>query len=226
MTALHLTVLDEIGAEICAGTRAAGSVLTLDEIERVHGVSRSVARETIRVLEALGLVASRRRVGSVVQPESAWNLYDPRIIRWRMSSPAKEAHVRSLTELRLAVEPEAARLAAQRAASQAGAALVGLAARMWAAHENGDAAAFHDADLAFHTEILTSSGNPLFAHLDGLVGEALTGRHVHALAPERPTAASARLHAEVATAIQQRRPDAAAALMRDLLLRSADETEA
>ena len=65
LAGVHSRVLDELGSAICAGGHAPGSPLTLEMIEEQYGVSRSVARETIRVLEALRLVVSRRRVGVV-----------------------------------------------------------------------------------------------------------------------------------------------------------------
>ncbi|MGH3950638.1 MAG: hypothetical protein ACRDSE_16225, partial [Pseudonocardiaceae bacterium] len=49
-----------------------------------HGVSRTVARETMRVLESMGLVVSRRRVGITVRPLGEWNVFDPRVIWWRL----------------------------------------------------------------------------------------------------------------------------------------------
>ena len=53
-------------------------MLTLDGIDHEYAVSRSVAREAIRVLESMGMVASRRRVGVTVLPGSRWNVFDPR----------------------------------------------------------------------------------------------------------------------------------------------------
>ena len=63
-------------SRIAAGTLAVGQVLTLD-ICQEYAV-RSVAREAIRVLESMGLVASRRRVGITIQPRHKWNVFDPR----------------------------------------------------------------------------------------------------------------------------------------------------
>src|SRR3954454_9231450 len=84
---LHGQVLDQLGLEICSGRMPAGTVITLEEIERRYDVSRSVGREIIRVLESMRLVISRRRVGVVVLPVKEWNLFDPRVIHWRMQSP-------------------------------------------------------------------------------------------------------------------------------------------
>ncbi|HEY5853912.1 MAG TPA: GntR family transcriptional regulator, partial [Aldersonia sp.] len=49
---LHETVLTRLGTEIVSGALPVGAVLTLDDIGAEYGVSRSVAREAIRVLES------------------------------------------------------------------------------------------------------------------------------------------------------------------------------
>lgn len=221
---LHGQVLDKLGADICAGRMPAGTVITLEEIERKYDVSRSVGRETIRVLEAMRLVISRRRVGTVVLPSEEWNLFDPRVIRWRMQSPDRAEQIDALTELRIAVEPEAARLAAARATAQDAAELVGIAGRMWAASEEGNREAFLALDVEFHSLVLKCSGNPMFQQLESLVSEILTGWLAHGLGPQHPHPATLNLHSAVATAIQQRQPDAAFEVMRSLLVRSALES--
>ncbi len=221
---LHGQVLDALGAEICSGRLAPGSVLTLEEIERRYGVSRSVGRETIRVLESMRLVISRRRVGVVVLEPAEWNLFDPRVIRWRMQSPDRREQIDSLAELRIAIEPEAARLAATRASAGQAAELVSLAGRMWAAGEENDRERFLELDVQFHALVLSCSRNPMFVQLESLVSEILTGWLAHGLGPDHPHPGALRLHADVATAVQRRNPDEAFAIMRELLLRSAAES--
>lgn len=221
---LHSQVLDALGVEICSGRLPAGSVLTLEEIEKAHGVSRSVGRETIRVLESMRLVISRRRVGVVVLPPDEWNLFDPRVIRWRMESPDRDEQIDSLAELRIAIEPESARLAATRATPAQAAELVGIAGRMWAASEEGDRERFLELDVEFHALLLACSSNALFQQLESLVGEILTGWLAHGLGPAHPHPEALRLHSDVAVAVQRREPDEAFALMRRLLLQSAEES--
>ncbi len=61
----------------------------------------------------MNLVVSRRRVGVTVRPAEEWNVYDPRVIRWRLAGSDRPRQLRSLTVLRSAVEPVAAGLAAR-----------------------------------------------------------------------------------------------------------------
>ena len=98
--ALHGSVLSALGTAIVSGTHAPGDVLTLDGVCVRYRVSRSVAREAIRVLESMGMVASRRRVGITIQPTATWNVFDPRLIRWRLDSDDRARQLASLSELR------------------------------------------------------------------------------------------------------------------------------
>jgi DNA-binding FadR family transcriptional regulator len=203
-TGLHARVLDQLGTVICSGDLAPGSVLYIDDLTDQHAVSRSVVREVLRVLAAMGLVDTRRRVGTVIRPASDWNVFDPQVIRWRLASADRIAQLRSLTELRTAVEPQAACLAATRATPDEASDLVGLAAKMWAAGKAGNEVEFLRLDIEFHRQVLLSSGNEMFVKLQELVAEILTGRHHYELMPHHPHEQALQLHAEVAQAIQRR----------------------
>jgi DNA-binding FadR family transcriptional regulator len=220
---LHARVLDELGLSICAGDPRSGSVLRIEELEERHGVSRSVVREAIRVLASMGMVASRRRVGVQILPATEWNLYDPQVIRWRLASPGRIAQLRSLTELRTAIEPEAARLAAVRAPLASASELMGLAGKLWAAGQSDDDEAFLTLDIEFHRLVLASSGNEMFAKLNALVAEVLTGRTQYGLMPSHPHNEALQLHVNVASAIQRGNPPEAHEAMLRIMQRASDE---
>ena len=74
---MHRDVLDDLGGRIASGELAPGTVLTLSLIEKDSGASRTVVREAVRVLESIGLVSSRRRVGITVQPREGWDAFSP-----------------------------------------------------------------------------------------------------------------------------------------------------
>ena len=183
---LHRRMLDSIGEAIASGRYAPGHRLTLEELQREHGVSRTVARDTMRVLETMNLVTSRRRVGIVVQDASQWNVYDPQLVRWRLASERRDEQYASLTELRIAAEPVAAAGAARRASGSQRTELLRLAVELARLGEVGDLEAFLAADIAFHRLILRSSGNEMFAALDGMVSEVLTSRTRQGLMPFHP----------------------------------------
>jgi DNA-binding FadR family transcriptional regulator len=206
---LHSTVLEVIGSEITAGALPEGSVLTLEQIQQRFAVSRTVARETMRMLEHLGLVTSRRRVGLVVRPAADWMVFDPRVIRWRLAGPGRLAQLRSLTELRAAVEPVAAAAAARHADPGEVDRLLALVARMRELGEAGRLDEFVVCDIEFHALLLRAGRNEMFAALTDVVAEVLAGRTRHGLMPDRPRPEALDAHDAVADAIRARDPEAA-----------------
>jgi DNA-binding FadR family transcriptional regulator len=201
---LHEQVLARLGPAIVSGDVPEGTVLRIEEIGNDHGVSRTVARDVVKVLESLQVVTSRRRVGITIRPRAEWNHLDPRMIRWRLSGPDRDRQLRALSELRRGIEPVAAGLAATHAdAGQCGRladAVQGMATTGGA----GDLTAYLAHDVAFHRALLESSGNEMFAGLAPVVAEVLAGRTLHRLMPARPEPTAIRLHGDVAEAVVAR----------------------
>jgi len=220
---LHSVLVQTLGLAIAEGSLAPHSILRLDELEAQHSVSRSVVREATRVLSSMGMVASRRRIGTLILPAAVWNVYDPQVIRWRLASEGRLGQLRSITELRGAVEPEAARLAAERATPAEASSLVGIAAKMWAAGQGEDEEEFLALDIEFHRLVLASSGNEMFLKLHELVAEVLTGRHHYGLMPHHPHEQALQLHAEVAQAIQHHDGDRAREAMLHIMEQAMEE---
>ncbi len=206
MRSLHASVVEILGTAICTGELPSGSVVRGEQLEERYGVSRSVVREALGVLSSMGMVKSTKRVGVRILPWSEWNLYDPQVIRWRLASSGRVGQLRSLTELRTAVEPEAARLAAMRAPAQAASELLGLAGKLWVAGQAGDVDSFLELDILFHDMVLQASGNEMFGKLSTLVAEVLTGRTHYGLMPQRPHQEALQLHMDVASSIQRGSP--------------------
>ena len=201
---LHASLLDKLGADVVSGRLPAGHVLTLEGVGTEHGVSRSVAREAVRVLESMGMIASKRRVGITIQPAQHWNVFDPRLIRWRLDAGDRTAQLRSLSELRRGFEPAAAALAARRADPHQCRILAAAVSDMVVHGRSGDLDAYLQADKVFHRTLLEASGNEMFRALNDVVAEVLTGRTEHGLMPERPNAEAIALHDEVARAVRMR----------------------
>ncbi|WP_418277802.1 FadR/GntR family transcriptional regulator [Isoptericola jiangsuensis] len=199
--ALHESVLDALGLAITSGDVPPGAPLTLDGIGSAHGVSRTVAREVMRMLEGLGMVTSRRRVGIVVLGMDRWNVLDPRVIRWRLRGPGRDDQLRTLTELRHAVEPLAAAGAARHATPQVRGELLDLAVRMRRTGEAGALEDFLDLDVRMHELLLRSSGNEMFGALADVVAEVLAGRTHLGLMPPSPVPEALAQHEAVARAV-------------------------
>ncbi|QKG24379.1 FadR/GntR family transcriptional regulator [Actinomadura verrucosospora] len=214
---LHGSVVDRLGVQITAGDVAAGEVLRIEQLEARFGVSRSVVREAIRVLESMGMVTSRRRVGITVAPRGGWNLFDPQIIAWRLDGPGRDEQLRELGELRRGLEPVAARLAALRATPAQCGTLTGAVMQMAVHGKSGDLEAYLEADVQFHRTLLEASGNDMMGALSGVVAAVLAGRTHHDLMPAHPEPAAIRWHAEVAQAVQAGDAAAAERAMRDIV---------
>lgn len=199
--AMHERVLEAVGIAIASGTLPPGSRLTLEGLQQEYGISRTVARDTMKVLESMNLVYSRRRVGIVVQERGLWNVFDPKLVRWRLASDRREIQYSSLTELRIAVEPIAAAGAARRASAAERAKLVALAGDLRRLGEAGDLEAFLAVDIEFHRLLLHSCGNEMFASLVGMVAEVLTSRTKQGLMPFKPRNEALQAHEDVAAAV-------------------------
>ncbi|TCP56073.1 DNA-binding FadR family transcriptional regulator [Tamaricihabitans halophyticus] len=193
--------LDRLGGAIVTGAYSRGQVLRSEELAEWLGVSRTVVREVVRVLESMGMVAARRRVGITVQPSANWDAYNPQLIRWRLAGDGRLDQLRSLAELRGAIEPMAARLAAQRATAEQCGELIGVAMRMVSTAKSRDLTAFLAHDIDFHRTVLAASNNPMFQQLHEVVAEVLSGRTHYHLMPDEPLPDAVRWHTEVAEAI-------------------------
>ncbi len=215
--ALHDNLLTALGTAIVSGEYPPGEVLTLDGVSAQHGISRSVAREAIRVLESMGLVASRRRVGITIQPAEKWNVFDPQLIRWRLESGDRAAQLVSFSELRRGFEPAAAALAARRANPHQCRIMAAAVSDMVVHGRSGDLDAYLLADKIFHQTLLEASGNEMFRALNGVVAEVLAGRTHHGMMPAVPNPAAIELHDDVARAIRLRDEEAAERAMRAII---------
>lgn len=209
--ASHGPLLDDLGTRIVSGELAPGTVLTLAGLETRYLVSRTVIREAVRVLEAMGMLRSRRRVGVTVQPAARWSALNTRLIGWQLTGPGRDRELVAVTELRVAIEPVAARLSALRATDDERSRLVGFAQRLEQLGDEGrgDSSEYLEADVAFHDLILTSSGNLMLAAVRDPIAAVIRGRADAGLTPGVPHAEALHNHVQTAAAIA--RGDAEAA---------------
>ena len=218
-------LLGELGRQIATGGRPAGTVMTLADLEAEFGVSRTLVRDVVKVLEGLGMVTSRRRVGVTVEPRGSWQLLDPHVIAWRMyDADERRHHILEISELRRGIEPEAARLAASRGLPGAER-LVELAERMrdLGAEGHGADPEFLAADIEFHELVSSLSGNEIFARLGAMVGSLLVERTHWDLQPAHPDADAVSHHIRLARAIRDGDPERAAESASFIVVQAADE---
>ena len=215
---LHAQVTSALGVEIVEGRLAPGSILNLEELGRRFSVGRSVLRESLRVLESLGMIEPRQRLGTQVLPRSEWDLLNPKVILWRGSGAGYFEQMRELLELRLGIEPVAARLSAQAMSEADTHRLAEAARRMVTTSASGDAHGFLEADVEFHDLILRSCGNSVIAHFATTVEAVLRTRTFeHRFPITDYTPASADRHDRLAAAIAERDPATAFAVSLDMI---------
>lgn len=218
---LHESVLDRLGFDITCGAIPAGTRISSEEISDRFGVSRTVAREVVRVLESLDMVSIRRRAGITVRAQHEWQALDPKVIRWRLAGPDRLAQLAWLAELRSGIEPLAARLAATNATPEQCGALTGAVVGMAATARAANTAAYLGHDIDFHATLLAASGNPLLRVFAPIVREVLAGRTEHALMPEHADPGAVQLHVAAAAAIRGGDGAGAEAAIREIVLESA-----
>lgn len=145
----------QILEQIASGTLRPGDKLPSEnELSRAFNVSRPVIRQALVRLQADGLVATRKGLGTIVQNAPPEGLT-------RFSQPSDVAHMLRCLELRLAVEGQAAAWAAMRhSASELR--RIGKALDVMAEQSAQDGGVTAAADLAFHQAVAAASGNILF----------------------------------------------------------------
>jgi GntR family galactonate operon transcriptional repressor len=171
---LYGQTVETIGSRIVTGEYPPGSPLpSPDTIQRELGISKTVFREALRVLAAKGLVETRQKVGSVVQPRSEWALLDADMLRWHGGQPdGKFLH--DLAEVREIVEPAGAALAARRRSESDLGKLRGALSAM--AEAGADSAAMVEADLSFHRCLLYAAHNDLLTGMETVIEVGLRAR--------------------------------------------------
>ncbi|MFR9727818.1 FadR/GntR family transcriptional regulator [Saccharopolyspora sp. MS10] len=215
---VHGQIVETLGSRIASGELASGGTLDLRSLSQELDVSLTVIRESLKVLAGKGLVAARQKRGTFVRPRAEWNMLDADVVRWRMAGGQGDALLRDFAELRAIVEPAAVRCAAERRTDADLAALEESLAVMGAAE--ADAAA---ADSAFHSALLTASGNEMLARLHQLMEPALRARDAIVHAPHGSAGDPVPSHRAVLDAIRERDPEQASIAMADLLAKAATD---
>ncbi|WLW58709.1 FadR/GntR family transcriptional regulator [Streptomyces sp. YU58] len=207
----HQRVVDGLGRRIVGGAWEPGDPLPVeDALAAEIGVSRGVVREAVKALVAKGMLHVRPRTGTRVLPPEHWNHLDRDVLRWKQSGDAATL-LRDTGELRRIVEPEAARLAADRAGPDEVRVLYDALAAMEAAAAEPGRHRYVEADIAFHRALLDASGNRLLGSLGRAVDIAL--EHSFLVSTRTPGAVEASLpgHRAIVQAVEARDPAAAAA---------------
>jgi DNA-binding GntR family transcriptional regulator len=198
-------VYETLLGELMSLRIVAGARVTIDALARDLGVSQTPIRDALNRMEAEGLVVRVPHAGYRIPPQ---------ITRQRFED---------MVEIRLLLEPAAARRAAERASNAQVEGLRGMQEEM-AELVGSDGlvayGAFGLRDAAFHDLIAATAENQV-------IREALSRLHTHVhlfrlIYDKRVTHEAMDEHDAVLRAIAARDPDAAAYAMRQHILRSGE----
>ena len=214
-----------LGVDIVSGRLTPGTLLATEVDAAIQfGVSRTAYREAVRVLASKGLVESRQKTGTRVNPRERWALLDPEILGWMFANEPGVALVQELFELRRVVEPAAAAFAAmRRSAGQLDAMTAALddMARLGLESEEG-----RRADENFHRIVLEATGNEFFGALDESISAAIRWTTILKFRARRKPRDPIVAHRDLLAAIVDADPDRARAAATLLIDQAREDTEA
>ncbi|HMG49998.1 MAG TPA: FadR/GntR family transcriptional regulator [Inquilinus sp.] len=202
---------EQVLAKIVSGEFAEGDKLPSEtRLGGLFGVSRPVVREALSRLQADGLVAARHGAGSFVR-------HRPRTEFQSVAPIGSIADLMRCFEFRVALEGEAAVLAAERHTAAELAAIEEALAALDRVIETGALGA--EEDNAFHIAVARAAQNDLFtAALESLGRHVLNGIHVARILSLAHNRSRLRLvqneHVAIVEAIRRRDPDGARNAMR------------
>jgi GntR family transcriptional repressor for pyruvate dehydrogenase complex len=224
MSRLHRSVLRILVADIVGGRLAEGTRLPTETgIAERFGVSRGVARESLRSLEERGLVIVKHGIGAIVRPSADWDMFSVDVIEAMLEHRGGAKLLGDYLECRRLLEIEAAGLAARRGTSEDLMALSAALDRMTstAVEAPGSPSAeerFHEADIAFHRALIQATGNHALGRMTEPVHRALAAARRPLARPEHRLERSLPEHREILAAVAARDPDRAREAMRAHLL--------
>lgn len=176
------------------------------------GVSRTMVREAISTLEALGLIEVRHGSGSYVTGEiPLQNLSN----MWSTWYTAHRQDLIHLLEVREALESKAAALAAVNAEPGLVERLRSILEAMFAAGARGKLDEVSRLDGQFHGTIVEASGNPILTQLLSSLNLVLKNDRVAVFSLPDRLSRSLRDHLRIVAAIERRDPLAAQAALHE-----------
>ena len=215
-TRLTLEVVRALADGIVAGGIDDDAPLPSEaEMSQQFGVSRTVIREALNVLENVGLVRKQQGKLSSKTPRAAWDLLDPIVLEAHLRHDKDLRFLDDLVFVRIALESAMAGQAAVRATE---ADLEMIVARFEALERELESPERYKAlDAEFHEAVLASASNPIGkAIVSAIHGYARASRLYSS--PDTPLeliALSHEGHADVLRCLQARDPVTAEAAMRN-----------
>jgi DNA-binding FadR family transcriptional regulator len=217
---LSFVVVGALVDAIVSGRYPSGTLLPAEPVLcQSFDVSRSVVREAMKVLEEKGLARARQGHGTTVSPPDEWNMLDPAVLDAAIRADETMEILDALVDVRVALESEMSRTAAQSMGEADLAELGDLLEEM--STQLQDPERYLASDTRYHDFIMRSSGNRLGRSI-------IRAIHPHARASSRynPPAdeESIRLahagHTAIYEQLRRHDPEGAAAAMQEHIRRT------
>ena len=221
---LFAQIVERLAVRILTRQYQAGDLLpSQDELGRDLPASRTAYREAVKYLTSKGLIEARPKSGTRVAPRANWNLIDPEVLRWSLNGKPSDKLVCDLFEIRRIIEPNAARLAAERRTAEQLDTLRRAIDGMMSLPVYTEAN--YRADIAFHDAIVDGANNAALACLKGLVRTTIlwSVRLNTGLRSPKDFAKPLADHRRVFEAIEQRDGERASAFMTVLVVDAVEE---
>lgn len=216
---LTTRITEELGVAIVTGHYSHDLKFPTEaELCLQYNVSRSILREAVKMLTTKGLLSARPRQGTKIEPEENWNVLDPDVLRWLLERQFSFDFLIQFNEVRLAIEPIAASIAAMNPTPTAIAPIRAAIDRMKDAESRLEEPL--EADIEFHVAVLHASGNRFFMELEDLI-EAALRTSIRVTNPLK-AAANVQDHKKVLDAIEAGNPSAARKAMESIITEAMD----
>ena len=208
---LHDRITRELALTVIRSAERQGSFAFPNEndLSQQLGVSRTVVRESMKVLAAKGLIEMRPRAGTRALPRADWNMLDPDVLAWQAQVRPDPRLLWELCEVRLAIEPTAAGFAAVRATADELQSIEDCMEAREALAQNSDKSQMIDLDLQFQAAIVGACHNSLLAHLGAIIREPLRVALQHTTRSQANIALEIEAHRKLVEALRRKNPVAA-----------------
>jgi DNA-binding FadR family transcriptional regulator len=217
---LGAVVVSELVDRVVSGQLPPRSVLPNEAtLSETFGVSRTVTREAVKVLEEKGLLHAKQGQGTTIAASDDWNMLDPMVLAASVRHDRELRMLDDIVDVRRVLEAQMARQVATHATESGLAEISALLGKLAQAVVTPDVYILVDVD--FHDAVMRASGNRLARAIVRTVhSEARESMRYNGHPRRSDCEASYAGHAAIYDRIVARDPEGAARAMSEHILGS------
>lgn len=195
------------------GYKPGDKMPTEKEACEMFHVGRSTVREAYRMLQIMGILESRQGSGSIVAQKINQSRQDG-VREWFKQNGT---NISDYMEVRIALEPTAASLAAQRATGEEIRHIEEIHRLFCRAVEQNDVAEMSEFDEAFHMAVAEASHNPLIVKMGKMIADCIADYRKQSFSVTENARHAVKPHQMILDALCQRDPQASERAVRQHL---------